>query len=227
MKVKYSAICGTDVHGVLYDAVPPGSVLGHEYCGTIAKLGSEVKKWQVGDRVVGGGGNHPIGHVNRDLRGHPRFNYRTMGFSNTRLRGYAEYTLMEEWEPVLIPDGVSDKAAALCEPCAIAVHAVRLSDLRPGDSVAVIGAGPIGLLCVQVVKHFGAGLTFVSEPSSTRLEAAHKIGADHVINPMKEDVEATIVNLTGGNGPDVVFECAVASSTLDQALNLVKRSGQV
>ena len=150
-----------------------------------------------------------------------------MGFSDTRLRGYAEYTLMEEWEPVLIPDGVSDEAAALCEPCAIAVHAVRLSDLRPGDSMAVIGAGPIGLLCLQVAKHFGAGLTVVSEPSAVRSKAALKTGADYVINPLDEKLESRVVSLTDGEGPKIVFECAAADSTLDQALNLVRRFGQV
>ena len=136
VRVKYCAICGTDVHGVLYDAVPPGSVLGHEYCGTIAHVGSEVTRWKEGDRIVGGGGTHPDGVRPGGVRSDPRFNYRTMGFSGNRTRGYAEYTVMEEWEPVTIPDGVSDEAAALCEPCSIAVHA--------GPSVGW-GATPVGV----------------------------------------------------------------------------------
>ena len=227
VRVKYCAICGTDVHGVLYDAVPPGSVLGHEYCGTIAHVGSEVTRWKEGDRIVGGGGTHPDGVRPGGVRSDPRFNYRTMGFSGNRTRGYAEYTVMEEWEPVPIPDGVSDEAAALCEPCSIAVHAVRLSDMSVGDPVVVLGAGPIGLLCLQVAKAAGAGTVVVSEPSPARAEVARKLGADEVIDPTQEDVEARVVSLTDGAGPRVVFECAAAKSTLDQALRLVRRNGQV
>ena len=90
VKIKYCAICGTDVHGFLYDVVPPGSVLGHEYCGTISALGADVTTWKEGDRVIGGGGHAPAGEQPAS-RVDPRFNYRTMGFVGTRLRAYAEY----------------------------------------------------------------------------------------------------------------------------------------
>ena len=150
-----------------------------------------------------------------------------MGFSGKPLRAYAEYVLMEEWEPVPIPDGVSDEAAALCEPCSIAIRAVRQSRLRLGDPVSILGAGPIGLLCLQAAKAAGAGAVFVSEPAPARREAATKLGADAVIDPTKEDVVAGMVSLTDGLGPQVVFDCAGAKSTLDQALTMVRRSGQV
>ena len=225
IKVKYSAICGTDVHAVLYDVVAPGSVMGHEYCGTVAQLGSDVTGWKVGDRVVGGGGTPPEGR--RPFQREPRFNYRTMGYADTRIRAYAEHILMEEWQPVPIPEGVSDEAAALCEPCAVTVHAVRGSELRLGDSVVILGAGPIGLLCLQSVKAAGAGAVFVSEPAATRAQAALRLGADEVIDPTKEDVVSKVVSLTDGLGPQLVFDCAGAKSTLDQALTMVRRSGQV
>ena len=226
VKVKYCAICGTDVHAFLYDIAPPGTVMGHEYCGTIDKIGPGVTRWKVGDRVVGGGGNPPPGE-GLGVRADPRYNYRTMGFASGRLRAYAEYVLMEEWEPVPIPDGVSDEEAALCEPCAVTVHAVRLSELKLGDTVAVLGAGPIGLFCMQVAKAAGASAVFVSEPVPARANAARELGADAVIDPSEEDVIERIVSLTGGVGPDVVFECASAKNTLDQAMNLVRRAGEV
>jgi threonine dehydrogenase-like Zn-dependent dehydrogenase len=134
---------------------------------------------------------------------------------------------MEEWEPLPLPDGVPDEAAALCEPCAVTVRATRMSQLRLGDSVAILGAGPIGLLCLQVVKAAGAGAVFVSEPAASRREAALNLGADAVVDPTDEDVVSRMVSLTGGVGPDVVFECAAARPTLDQALDMVRRSGQV
>ena len=167
VKMKYCAICGTDVHGFLYDVVPPGTVLGHEFCGTVSQVGPEVYTWKEGDRVVGGGGIPPPGAGPPWLTV-PRYNYRTKGFGGRPLRAYAEYVLMDEWEPVPLPDGVSDEAAALCEPCSVTVHAVRLSRLRLGDSAAIIGAGPIGLFCLQVAKASGAGPVFVSEPAPAR-----------------------------------------------------------
>ncbi len=226
VKVKYCAICGTDVHGYLHEAVPPGTVMGHEYCGTVAQIGPDVARWQEGDRVVGGGGASPPG-VERPWTVEPRFNFRKEGYAHRPLRAYAEYVLMEEWEPVPIPDGVSDEAAALCEPCAVTVRALRLSQVRLGDSVAVLGAGPIGLFCIQTAKAAGAGSVFVSEPLAVRSEAADTLGVDAVVDPTAEDVVSRMVSLTGGIGPHVVFDCAGSDSTLDQAMSMARRNGQV
>lgn len=227
VQIRYSAVCGTDVHGFLYDVVEHGKILGHEYSGTVCEVGSEVEKWKVGERVVGGGGTPPTGVVAGPATTEARFNYRTMGFHNSKSGAYAEYILMEEWQPIAIPDDVSYEAAALCEPCSIAVHAVRLSNLKIGDSVGVIGAGPIGLFCIQVAKAAGASSVIVSEPVKTRREAALKVGADVVIDPTGEDVIKVMEIMTDGLGPDVVFECASAKDTLEQSLNVVKRDGEV
>ncbi len=230
IRVRYCAVCGTDVHAFMYDVAPPGTVMGHEYCGVVTEVGEGVSRWQVGDRVVGGGGNPPPGVTAAGARSDPRFNYRTMGFpENARMRAYAEYVLLEDWEPVPIPEGVSDEEAALAEPCAVTVRAVRLSQIKLGDAVLVMGAGPIGLFCMQTARAAGATAVFVSEPAPARAEAARRLGADAVINPLTENVEARVVELTGGKGPDIVFECAAVPnpSTLDQALNIVARGGQV
>ena len=200
--------------------------MGHEYCGTIAHVGADVTRWKVGDRVLGGGGAPPPG-AGPAFVTDPRYKYREVGFTGRPLRGYAEYVVMEEWEPVLIPDGVSDEAASLCEPCAVAVRAVRHSKVKLGDKVAVLGAGPIGLFCIQAVKAVGAGAVYVSEPVPVRAEAARNVGADLVIDPTGEDVVARLEELTDGLGPDVVFDCAGATPTLDQAMNIVRRDGQV
>ena len=186
-----------------------------------------MSRWRVGDRVVGGGGHPPPGGGSA-TRTNPRFNYRTMGFQhNPRPRGYAEYVLLDEWEPTPVPDDVTDEQAALCEPCAVTVHAMRLSDIKLGDSVLVLGAGPIGLLCMQTARAAGATTVIVSEPAPGRAEAAQRLGADAVLNPTDADFEARVVELTGGTGPQVVFECAAAPSTLEQGLDLCARGGQV
>ena len=107
--------------------------------------------------MIGGGGEPPPEAQAGNTRRGDRFNYRHVSHSGTgRVRGYAEKVLLREWEPISIPDGVSDEEAAMCEPSAIAVHAVRLSQMRLGDSVVVLGAGPIGLLCMQVAKSSGS-----------------------------------------------------------------------
>ena len=229
VKIKYCAICGTDVHGFLYDVVPPGTVMGHEWCGTIAQLGPDVTAWKEGERVLGEGGEPPPGKGS-PVRTEPRFNYREFietGVDVGRLKAYAEYTVAEAWELTAIPEGVTDEEAAMCEPCAVAVHAVRVSDLRLGDSVAVLGAGPIGLLTLQAIRAAGAGKVFVSEPAPARAEAARKLGADQVVDPTSEDVVSRMVSLTDGLGPDVAFDCAGVGDTLDDALNMARRSGHV
>ena len=226
VKVRYSAICGTDVHEYLYDATPVGAVLGHEYSGTVDQIGQGVTLWKKGDRVMGGGGEPPPG-INYALRQHPRYNFREMAVSQNSMRSYAEYVINKDWQIMSIPEGVTDQQAALCEPAAVAVRAVRKSALKPGDKVAVLGAGPIGLFCIQVAKAAGATEVYVSEPSSARAQAAIEIGANAVVDPTADDPVTKIVEYTNGIGPEIVFECASAKSTLSQAFNMAKREGQV
>lgn len=226
VKVGYSAICGTDVHAFLYDIAPPGSVMGHEFSGIVQSVGTGVTKWNKGDRIVGGGGNPPPGEE-APLRRQEQFNYRLEGFANTRKRGYAEYTLLNEWEPIGVPGNVSDLQACLTEPCAVVVRAVRLSRQRLGDTVVILGAGPIGLLCMQAAKAAGARKVIVSEPSDTRREVASLLGADVVIDPKKGDSVEAMIQSTDGVGPHVVYECAAAKSTLHDAFNMVRKQGSV
>ena len=226
VKVHFCAVCGTDVHAFLYDVAPPGTVLGHEFAGDVVEVGSAVTKWKVGDRVIGGGGDPPAGQEPL-TRTHPRYNYRMMGFPEGSIRGYAEFVMMEEWQPILIPDGITDEEAAMCEPTAVAIHAVRNSDLKLGDSVGILGAGPIGLLTLQAANAAGASAVYVSEPAPERGRVALELGADAVINPLEQDLQTEIDALTEGRGPNIVFDCAGFPSTLDQAFNIVRHTGQV
>lgn len=224
--IKYSAVCGTDVHGFMYDKVPPGSVIGHEFSGVVAQVGKGVTRWKAGDRVVGYGGTPPPGK-GPFWSADPRYDFSATGFARGRTGAYAGKMVMEEWEPTPIPKNVPDLAAALCEPTAVGVHAVRKSKLRLGDSVAIVGAGPIGLLCMQAARVAGARKVIVSEPAPARAKAAAALGADEVINPLKEDAVGRMVALTEGVGPDVIFECAAGPNTLEQSLTAVRRKGQV
>jgi len=232
MKVKYCAICGSDVHrAFVYGMMAPDAILGHEYCGTVHEVGQDVTRWRVGDRIVGGGGAQtPEAATTLPVyMKDPRFNPRTMFVTNTAPRrgAYAEYVLMKDWQPLPIPDGVPDVAAALTEPCATAVHSTRISEIKLGDKIGIIGAGPIGLFTLQCAQAARAFKTIVADPSPTRLEAARKLGADVVIDPRKDDTVEEMLSATDGIGPDIIFECAGATVTLDQALNAVRRYGRV
>ena len=226
IKISHSAICGTDVHVYLYDIAPPDTVLGHEFAGEISKVGSDVTRFKVGDRVIGLGGTPPPGKES-PLRRQDQYNYRLEGITNTRTRGYAEYTVAKEWEPLRLPDQVSNLEGALAEPCAIVTRAVRLSNQKLGDTVAVLGAGPIGLLCLQAAKAAGATKVIVSEPSEARRTVALELGADAVVDPTSQDPVKAIIELTDGAGPHVVYECAAAKPTLHDALDMVRRKGNV
>ena len=134
---------------------------------------------------------------------------------------------MDDWRPLLIPNGVSDELAVLAEPTSIAVHAVRTSNFKIGDMAVVLGAGPIGLLTMQVLKAAGASSVIVSEPAPARAESARILGADVVLNPVAEDVVERVLELSGGPGVPVAFDAAAAKPTFQQGMEMVWRGGQL
>ena len=225
VKIKYSAICGSDVHRFQYGMMNSGSIMGHEYIGEVVQLGADVTLLNDGDRVVSGGGEPPEG-ISARAAG-DRYSARTMGLKTPPQGGFAEYIVLDEWRPLKIPNNVSDELAVLAEPAAIAVHAVRRSKFSIGDSVVVMGAGPIGLLTMQVLNAGGAGAVYVSEPATARAEAARVLGATVVMNPTEEDVVSKVLEISGGPGVPVAFDAAAARPTLQQGLEMVRRGGQV
>ncbi len=219
VKVSVCGICGSDLHRYAYGLMAPGVVMGHEFAGMVVEVGEGVNNIKAGDRVIRGfRGSFP-----------PRYSAREKGFTNdVRLPGgYAEYTVQDARALFHIPSGLSDEVACLTEPLTVGVHAIRLSRLKLGDAVVVMGAGPIGLLTLQALRQSGPATVIVSEPAGARRELAKQMGADLVLDPREVDVIAEVVRLTGGLGPDLVFECAGAKPTLQQALEMVRQRGQV
>ena len=133
----------------------------------------------------------------------PRYSYKDSLPKMGTNGAYAEFVRLESWEPMAIPKSVSDEEATMCEPVAIAVRAIRNSQMKLGDSVAIIGSGPIGLLCMQVARAAGAGSIFVSEPAPARREVALQLGADMVIDPTTENPVGSIISATNGIGPGI------------------------
>jgi threonine dehydrogenase-like Zn-dependent dehydrogenase len=149
------------------------------------------------------------------------------GFPGTVEQGaFAQYTLMWDWQPLPIPDGVGDAQAALVEPLAIAVHAVRRSQMLLGQTVAVVGLGPIGLLTAECARAAGAAQVMGVDPSPARRNVAEAMGLETVIDPARDDpVEAIVTTCEGG--PDIVFECAGAPGTLEQGLQMLRSEGRL
>jgi (R,R)-butanediol dehydrogenase/meso-butanediol dehydrogenase/diacetyl reductase len=229
IKTHFCSICGTDVHGVLYDVATVGSVLGHEYSGTVSAIGPGVTLWKIGDRVAGAAGGAPPKGSKSLFVENPRYNFRTMGWGTLppAFSGYAEYILMDAWMASRVPDGVSDLQASMVEPMAAAYQAVDRSHMSAGDTVGVLGAGPLGLFALQIAKAKGASKVIVSEPAPARAAAARELGADEVLDPTKEDVVERMAELTDGKGPHVIIEAAGAQPTLQQALEAVRYAGRV
>lgn len=220
IKVKYCGICGTDLHNFAFGISVPDSIMGHEWVGFVAELGREVKDFSEGERVMLY--KHP-GSPTPPLRIYPR----PVSSSPSRSGAYAEYIAVSQSRIIRVPDELSDKQAATLEPLVAAIHAVRLGNMKISNDVAFLGAGPIGLMMIQRVKQAGARSIYVSEPAKVRAVKAAELGADQVFNPFEEDVVTEIVKLTRGKGPDIVYECAGAKNTLNQACQMVKRNGRI
>ena len=225
MKVSYCAICGSDLHRYSYGMMSPGTIMGHEYSGVIAEVGKKVKGFKVGDRVTRSGGRIEPG---RDLPNFPpRYSAKERGFLPLKPGAYAQYMATPEAMLMKIPDSISDLEASLIEPLTVALHMARISKVRLGDRVIVLGAGPIGLFALQCAALAGAMKVYASDINPARLKAASELGAHRVFNPSRVNLVQEVVALTDGLGADLAFECAGAKPTLQQACEVVKMGGRV
>jgi len=228
LQITHCAICGSDLHRYMYGMLNPGVIMGHEYSGKIVDKGKEVQTFQIGDRVTRGvahsGGINPA----KDVFSLPdRYSAKELGFQpNMRGGAYAEYMAVNAGAVMKIPDSVSNLEASLTEPLSVVLHAVRLSKIRLGDKVLVLGAGPIGLLAQQCASASGAMRIYVSEINAARRNIASKLGAYEVFDPNKVNLVEEIVRDTEV-GVDLAFECAGANPTLQNALEAVRASGRV
>ncbi|GAA5947741.1 hypothetical protein JCM3765_001061 [Sporobolomyces pararoseus] len=248
VKVAWCGICGTDLHE--FEAGPilcptnenPHSLtktglpvcLGHEFSGTVESVGDGVNKWTVGDRVC----------IEATIACHECYGCK-IGCRNACVKlgfiglstgkniggGLSEYYLCDRPEDYLhkIPDNVSMKQAAMAEPLAVAIHAVKRSGFKKGEKVLVCGSGPIGSLLITVLKSKGASQIIVSEPSSARRAVAQRAGADHLLDPLNDDIVAKVKELTGGAdcGVDVAFEAAGNGRALEAAIGATCTRGRI
>jgi 2-desacetyl-2-hydroxyethyl bacteriochlorophyllide A dehydrogenase len=235
IKIKYCGICGTDVHAYMHEGlIATGLVLGHENVGTISEVGKGVEGWLVGDRVVAGPPG-PCGECYYCRHGQGTICLhgfeRTNGLSPGNDGGNAEYMRVKDPDGMLvkIPDNLSFEDAVLTDTVGVAFRGIRESRFRLGDNVVVVGAGPIGLSAVQLLKIAGARHITVLNRSGGKRELALQFGADLALNPVEEGdrLREKIIELYNGVGADIVFECAGNGEAARTAVSLVKSGGQV
>ena len=227
VRVDACSICGTDVHILEVPPtgfdVTPGTILGHELVGRVVAVGSGVRKIRPGDRVVVEPNDY-CGICRFCLAGLTNHCENQTSLGVTKNGGFAEYVKVIEPVAHKIADDVPTNIAVFAEPLACVVNGFRKLCLQPGESAFVIGAGPIALIYVQMLRAAGASPIIVSEPSAARREAAKQCGATTVIDPMHEEVEALLRRETG-IGANVVID--VVGSQLPAAVGAVRNGGRV
>jgi len=230
VRIESVGVCGSDLHAYSEGAV--GStpnvypmVLGHEPAGTIVKTGAGVTGLAAGDR----GALEPAlycYHCEFCLSGHHNVCANIRFLSNPHHPGFfRELVNLPEANFRPIPREMSFDEATLAEPLAIALHSLRLASIRPGETVAVIGAGPIGLMTIAALRAARAARIWAVEPLEHRREMARGIGADVVLEP-GEAVRA-ILSETGQRGVDCAIDCAAGEHTTGQSIQLTRNAGRV
>jgi L-iditol 2-dehydrogenase len=243
VRIDAVAICATDlqvIHGGAPASIGGGLPFnknftpGHEYMGTIAALGPDVDEFEIGERIsveIHAG----CGQCKRCREGmytsclnygRPDKGHRANGFTTDG--GFAEYAVNHINTLARVPDTMGDAEATLVVTAGTSMYGLtELGGLVAGESVVVIGPGPIGLLAVAVAKALGASPVILTGTRDKRLAIGKGLGADRVINIAEEDPVEVVRQLTGGIGADYVVECAGTEATIDQAIHMTNRGGKI
>ena len=230
IRVKKSAICGTDVHIYNWDkwaeaTIPVPMVVGHEFSGEIADIGSAVTKYKVGQRVSGEG--HIVCGICRNCRaGRGHLCRNTLGVGVHRPGSFGEYVCIPEDNVVPIPDDISDEIAAIFDPFGNAVHTALSFDLV-GEDVLVTGAGPIGIMGALVAKRSGARKVVITDINPARLALARKLGIDHVVDASTQNLADVMKDIGMTEGFDVGLEMSGAAPAFRDMIDKMNNGGKI
>lgn len=234
VKMEKAAICGTDIRileGKKTKDVRYPSVIGHEICGTITETGDDVEGYAVGEKVAIAN-VIPCGSCSSCLNGRENacLNRTAIGYQYDG--GFAEYvkipaTCIEAGNVVKLPEDISFTAGALIEPLACCIRGLVNAGTKFNDTVLVVGAGPIGLMHIQLAKIAGASKVIVSEPNAFRRDKAALLGGDVIVDPTTEDLHAIVMEETGGLGVDVIILAIGVPAIVNSTIKLCKKGGTV
>lgn len=233
VRVKACAICGSDLRIYHYgnSRVETPAIIGHELSGDVVEIGKNVTKFAVGDRVAIGA-DVPCGECvfcEAGIGNNCQINY-AIGYQFQG--GFAEYILLNattvHYGPVhKIPDHLSYEEGALAEPLGCVLNALELSQIQFGDTVVIIGAGPIGCMIIEVARKMGASRIIVVQRSRPRLEMAKQFGADVYICSSEEDSVARVLKETNGLGADVIITSCPSPEAQIDAIHMAKNRARV
>lgn len=229
IRVHACGICGTDVH--IYEGdegaakSPAGTVLGHEFAGEVVTVGEGVTRVKAGDRVCVDP-NKLCGKCGYCQSGLGHFCEDMVGIGTTTNGGFAEYCVVPEEQAYRIGDTLSFEEAAMAEPVACCLHGIDMCEIQPGDTVAVFGMGMIGLLMIQLARISGAAKVIAIEPVEVKRRQALLLGADIVIDPIRENVNEVLAN-GGITRINTVIECVGRIDSMKQAIEIAGKKSVV
>jgi len=230
IKIKKTAICGTDIHIYNWDewakkTIPVPMVVGHEYAGEVVGIGQEVKGFSIGDRVSGEG-HITCGHCRNCRGGRTHLCRNAFGVGVNRPGAFAEYLVIPAYNAFKLPDEISDDLAAIFDPFGNAVHTALSFDLV-GEDVLITGAGPIGIMAAAVAKHVGARHVVITDINKYRLNLAKKMGVTRAVNVSKESLTEVMAELGMTEGFDVGLEMSGAPIAFTSMLDNMNNGGKI
>ncbi|HTM76133.1 MAG TPA: L-threonine 3-dehydrogenase [Devosia sp.] len=230
IKIAKTGICGTDLHIFKWDAWAQGAVpvpitTGHEYCGTIAATGAQVRGLSVGQRVSGEG--HVIGMKSRAARaGKYHLDPETKGVGVNLPGAFAEFVRIPAFNVIPLPDSIDDEIGAILDPLGNAVHTALTYDLV-GEDVLITGAGPIGIMAAAVARHIGARHVVITDINAERLALAGRVADVTPVNVAEDSLVATMERLQMREGFDVGLEMSGAPVALEQMIDHMVMGGKI
>ena len=230
IKIKKTAICGTDIHIWKWDewaqkTIPVPMHVGHEYVGEIVEMGQEVRGFSIGDRVSGEG-HITCGHCRNCRAGRRHLCRNTTGVGVNREGAFAEFLVIPAFNAFKIPDSISDDLAAIFDPYGNATH-TALSFNLVGEDVLITGAGPIGIMAVAIARHVGARHVVVTDVNDYRLGLALKMGATRSVNVTKQSLKKVMAELGMVEGFDVGMEMSGVPTAFQDLLENMNHGGKV
>ncbi|MGE0173598.1 MAG: L-threonine 3-dehydrogenase [Oligoflexales bacterium] len=230
IKIKKTAICGTDLHIYNWDhwaqkTIPVPMVVGHEYIGSIAKVGSAVTGYKVGDRVSGEG-HITCSHCRNCRAGKRHLCRNTIGVGVNRAGAFAEYLAIPASNAFKIHESIPDEVASIFDPYGNAVHTTLSFDLV-GEDVLITGAGPIGIMACAIAKHVGARHVVITDVNDYRLKLAKDMGATVAVNVKEKNLSAVMQDLKMTEGFDVGLEMSGNKEAFNSMINTMNHGGKI
>ena len=230
IEVTKTAICGTDIHIYQWDdwaqnTIPVPLTAGHEFCGRIVECGSEVKGFEIGDRVSAEG--HITCGVCRNCRaGRRHLCMNTLGVGVNRPGAFAEYLSVPAFNVFKLPDSITDDMASILDPLGNATHTALSFDLV-GEDVLITGAGPIGIMATAIARYAGARHVVITDVNDYRLELARQMGASMALNVTRESIDGAMQELGMVEGFDVGMEMSGNGQAFEDMLRTMHHGGKI